>query len=68
MTNFYGNKKNDKSPDILILGAGAAGLMAGISAAKAGACVLILEKNQNPGIKILMSGGSRCNITHDCDN
>ena len=68
MTNFYGNKKNDKSPDILILGAGAAGLMAGISAAKSGACVLILEKNQNPGIKILMSGGSRCNITHDCDN
>ena len=28
---------------------------------------LLLEKNRKPGVKILMSGGTRCNITHDCD-
>lgn len=54
--------------DVLIAGGGAAGLMASISAAENGARVLILEKNPRPGIKILMSGGSRCNITHHCDN
>ena len=50
------------------MGAGAAGLMAGISAATHGAKVLVLEKNRKPGVKILMSGGTRCNITHDTDN
>lgn len=54
--------------DVLVAGGGAAGLMASISAAEAGARVLILEKNARPGVKILMSGGSRCNITHHCDN
>src|SRR5438270_5181527 len=29
--------------------------------------VLLLEKWKKPGVKILMSGGTRCNITHDCD-
>ena len=29
--------------------------------------VLLLEKGKKPGVKILMSGGTRCNITHDCD-
>ncbi|MFN6053770.1 MAG: NAD(P)/FAD-dependent oxidoreductase, partial [Planctomycetia bacterium] len=42
--------------------------MAGISAATHGAKVLVLEKNRKPGVKILMSGGTRCNITHDTDN
>jgi predicted flavoprotein YhiN len=50
--------------DVLVAGGGAAGLMASISAAEAGARVLVLEKNARPGVKILMSGGSRCNITH----
>ena len=54
--------------DILIAGAGAAGLMAGIAAAEAGRRVLLLEKNRRPGVKILMSGGTRCNITHATDN
>jgi predicted Rossmann fold flavoprotein len=53
---------------VVVLGAGAAGLMAGIRAARCGAKTLVLEKNPRPGIKILMSGGTRCNITHDCDN
>jgi predicted Rossmann fold flavoprotein len=53
--------------DAVILGAGAAGLMAAIHAAERGGRVLLLEKGKKPGVKILMSGGTRCNITHDCD-
>ena len=52
--------------DAVIAGAGAAGLMAAIRAAERGRRVLLLEKKK-PGVKILMSGGTRCNITHDCD-
>src|SRR3954466_9597884 len=51
----------------IIAGAGAAGLMAAICAAERGRRVLLLEKGKKPGVKILMSGGTRCNITHDCD-
>ena len=54
--------------DAIIAGAGAAGLMAAIHAAERGHRVLLLEKGKKPGVKILMSGGTRCNITHDCDN
>ena len=54
--------------DAIAIGAGAAGLMAAIHAAERGKRVLLLEKNRKPGVKILMSGGTRCNITHDCDN
>ena len=54
--------------DVAVIGAGAAGLMAAISAAEHGARVLLLEKNRKPGVKILMSGGTRCNITHATDN
>jgi predicted Rossmann fold flavoprotein len=42
--------------------------MAAIHAAERGRRVLLLEKGRKPGVKILMSGGTRCNITHDCDN
>ncbi len=54
--------------DVIVIGAGAAGLMAASSAAEAGCRVLLLEKNHRPGVKILMSGGTRCNITHATDN
>lgn len=54
--------------DAIVIGAGAAGLMASIRAAERGKRVLLLEKNRKPGVKILMSGGTRCNITHACDN
>src|SRR5439155_9271259 len=37
-------------------------------AAERGARTLLLEKNRRPGVKILMSGGTRCNITHATDN
>ena len=52
--------------DLVIIGAGAAGLMAAASAGSRGLKVLLLEKNRKLGVKILMSGGTRCNITHNC--
>ena len=54
--------------DVIIVGAGAAGLMAAASAASRGLRVLLLEKNRKLGVKILMSGGTRCNITHNCSS
>jgi predicted Rossmann fold flavoprotein len=53
--------------DVVVIGAGACGLMAAIRAAESGRRTLLLEKNRKPGVKILMSGGTRCNITHDTD-
>ena len=52
------------NPDLIIIGAGAAGLMCAITAAKRGRRVLILERSNKPGKKILMSGGGRCNFTN----
>src|SRR5450631_1410675 len=42
--------------------------MAAIHAAERGRRTLVLEKNRKPGVKILMSGGTRCNITQATDN
>src|SRR5665254_2470 len=50
--------------DMAILGAGATGLMAAIRAAETGKSVALIEKNRRPGVKILMSGGTRCNLTN----
>src|SRR5205085_7037057 len=54
--------------DVVVVGAGAAGLIAAVRAANAGRRTLLLEKNRRPGVKILMSGGTRCNITQNTDN
>ena len=53
--------------DVVIVGAGAAGLMAAYRCGARGLRTLCLEKNRKPGVKILISGGTRCNLTHDCD-
>lgn len=53
--------------DVVVVGAGAAGLMAAARAAERGRHTLLLEKNRRPGAKILISGGTRCNLTHACD-
>ena len=53
--------------DVIVIGAGAAGLLAGCRAAERGLRTLVLEKNRQPGVKILMSGGTRCNVTHHTD-
>lgn len=50
--------------DVVIIGAGAAGLMCAITAAKRGRRVLVIEISNRPGKKILMSGGGRCNFTN----
>jgi len=50
--------------DVIILGAGAAGLMCAMTAAERGRQVLVLEKSNKIGKKILMSGGGRCNFTN----
>ena len=50
--------------DVIIIGAGAAGLMCGIEAGARGRSALILDKSNKPGKKILMSGGGRCNFTN----
>lgn len=53
-----------KHPDLIIIGAGAAGLMCAITAAKRGKRVLVVERSNKVGKKILMSGGGRCNFTN----
>ncbi|WGT49299.1 NAD(P)/FAD-dependent oxidoreductase [Thioclava nitratireducens] len=50
--------------DVVILGAGAAGLMAGIEAARRGRSVRVLDHARRPGEKIRISGGGRCNFTN----
>jgi predicted Rossmann fold flavoprotein len=54
--------------DVVVVGAGAAGLLAAARAAERGRGTLLLEKNRRAGVKILMSGGTRCNLTHATDN
>ena len=49
--------------DVVVVGAGAAGLRAAIQAASRGRRTVLLEKNRQPGLKILISGGGRCNLT-----
>ena len=50
------------APPIIVIGAGAAGLMAAIFAADSGRRVLLLERTRDGGRKILISGGGRCNV------
>jgi len=50
--------------DAIIIGAGACGLMCAVQAGYLGKKVIVLEKNEKPGAKILISGGGRCNYTN----
>ena len=52
--------------DTLIIGAGAAGLMAAIQCAQRGQSVTLLEKMDRPGHKLLITGKGRCNVTNCC--
>ena len=52
---------------IIIIGAGASGLIAGIMAARGGAGVTILEKEKKPGRKLLRTGNGKCNLTNTGD-
>ncbi len=53
--------------DVAIVGAGPAGLMAAARSAQRGRKTVLLDKNRSPGVKILLSGGARCNLTHAAD-
>lgn len=53
--------------DLIVCGAGPAGLAAALAAATRGRRVVLLDQAGRPGVKILISGGNRCNLTHDCD-
>ncbi|MEO6924455.1 MAG: NAD(P)/FAD-dependent oxidoreductase [Bryocella sp.] len=50
--------------DVVVLGGGAAGLMAAMEAGRRGRSVVVLERNEQVGRKILISGGGRCNFTN----
>lgn len=50
--------------DVIVLGAGAAGLFCAMEAGKRGRRVAVLERSERPGKKILISGGGRCNFTN----
>ena len=52
--------------NVIVIGAGAAGLMAAAAAAENGNSVTVLEKNEKAGKKIYITGKGRCNLTNDC--
>jgi len=54
-------------PDLIVVGGGAAGVMAALIAAKEGAQVTLIEKNKTLGRKLAITGGGRCNITNQSD-
>ena len=54
-------------PDVVVIGGGAAGMMAALQAAWAGAQVVLLEKNEKLGKKIYITGKGRCNVTNVAD-
>ena len=53
------------SKNILVIGGGAAGMMAAISAAERGASVMLLEPNERLGKKLNITGKGRCNVTNN---
>ena len=56
--------------ELIVIGAGAAGMMAAISAAQngiPGGKILVLERNEKPGKKIYITGKGRCNLTNACE-
>ena len=52
--------------DVCVVGGGAAGLMAAVTAADAGAGVILCEREETPGKKLRITGKGRCNLTNDC--
>lgn len=52
---------------VIVIGGGAAGLMAAIKASQNGNNVTVIDKNQKPARKVLITGKGRCNVTNNCD-
>ena len=53
--------------DVIVIGGGPAGMFAAITASRNGKSVLLLERNDRLGKKLLITGKGRCNVTNDCD-
>ena len=62
-----GGKEHMKPYDIAVIGGGAAGCMAAIRASQLGRRVLLVERNDSIGRKILITGKGRCNLTNAAD-
>jgi predicted Rossmann fold flavoprotein len=56
-----------KMNDVVVVGSGAAGMLAAGFAAKHGTNITIIEKNDKPGRKLMITGKGRCNVTNACD-
>ena len=63
----HGGKYLEKRTKVIIIGGGAAGIMAAVAAADTGASVTIIEKNEKLGKKLYITGKGRCNITNNSD-
>lgn len=53
--------------EIVIIGGGAAGMMAAIAASDVGHNVILIEKNEKLGKKLFITGKGRCNVTNACE-
>ena len=62
-----GIRREKGKRQIVVVGAGAAGLMAACAAADQGAAVTVLEKTEKAGKKIYITGKGRCNLTNACE-
>ncbi|MBE6589330.1 MAG: NAD(P)/FAD-dependent oxidoreductase [Ruminococcaceae bacterium] len=60
-------KKGTEGIRVAVIGGGAAGMMAALTAARAGATVTLYEKNDRLGKKLRITGKGRCNLTNNCD-
>jgi predicted Rossmann fold flavoprotein len=67
MDYILNDKTDQKSADILVIGAGPAGLTAAARAAECGARVIVLEKMDRPALKLRITGKGRCNITNSAE-
>ena len=67
MTSMTQQMVSEGARRVAVVGGGAAGMMAAISAAEMGAEVVLFEKNNRVGKKLRITGKGRCNVTNDCD-
>ncbi len=65
-TTFIRSQGKQPVFEVIVVGGGAAGMMAAETAALAGAKTLLLERNERLGRKLLITGKGRCNVTNDC--
>ena len=64
---FEVRMKDNKEYDVLVVGAGAAGMFAAVTAAQGGAVTAVAERNGKVGRKLAITGKGRCNVTNNCD-